>query len=565
VPAFQPRPVDSAAAARLAAELGVHPVTAQVLLGRGLEDAEAARAFLHADVSGLHDPSLLRDLDAAVERVEAAIAGGRRVAIYGDYDVDGVCSTVVLTRVLRALGADVRPFIPHRVRDGYGLSADALDRLHEEGCGLVVTVDNGITRAAEVARAQERGLEVVVTDHHEPAAVLPPCPVVDPKRHDATYPFSGLAGCGVAFKLACALADRRGAGFARTFQAMLPDLLAVVAIGTVADVVPLLDENRILVRGGLKALAGTRHAGLRALLQVSRCDGRALRGTDVGFRIGPRLNAAGRLDSAHLSLDLLLCEDAEEAARLARELDAGNRERQRIERRHAEEAYAQAESQLADADIPAIVLAQEEWHPGVIGIVAARVAERFGRPAALIALDGAEGKGSARSHGAVRLHEALAACAPHLITHGGHALAAGFTIAPAHVDAFRSSFVEAIRGQAGTAPRARTVDAELPVDAIHRSLVAEIGLLQPFGCANEEPIFCARRVRAAGRVRRVGSDQEHLVFYAAGERRSWRAVAFKQADEAELLKEPFDMAFCLRPRDDAEGVELHVREIRRAE
>lgn len=559
--AFQPRPIDPAAGARLADELGVHPVTAQVLLGRGLATAEAARGFLNADVSGLHEPSLMRDLDAACERIEESIRAGERIAVYGDYDVDGVCGTVVMTRILGALGADVRPFIPHRIRDGYGLSGDALTRLHEEGCSLVVTVDNGVTRAAEVARAQEAGLKVVVTDHHEPGPVLPPCPVVNPKRHDATYPFKGLAGCGVAFKVACALAERRGPAFASTFQAMIPDLLSVVAVGTIADVVPLLDENRILVRGGLKALAGTRHAGLRALLQVSRCDGRTLRSTDVGFRIGPRINAAGRLDSAHLALDVILCEEPERAMELAKQLDAGNRERQKIERRHSEDAYARAETQVADNDAPAIVLADRDWHPGVIGIVAARVAERFGRPAALIAFDGDEGKGSARSHGEVRLHEALAACSSHLRTHGGHALAAGFTILPESIDEFRSSFVEAIRSQDQSGRKARPVDAELPLDAIHRSLAAEIGRLQPFGCANEEPLFCARNGRVAGRVRRVGPDEQHLVFYVAGERSSWRAVAFKQADRAHLLKEPFDIAFCLRQRDDSEGVELHVREI----
>jgi len=562
VPASQPRAIDPAAAARLGSELGVHPVTAHVLLARGFETPGEARGFLHADVDGLHDPSRMRDLDAAVERIEAAVARGERIAIYGDYDVDGVCATVVLARVLRALGADVTPFIPHRVRDGYGLSGDALERLYVEGCRLVVTVDNGITRAAEIAQARERGLDVVVTDHHEPGDDLPPCPVVDPKRHDDDYPFKGLAGCGVAFKVAWALADRRGPGFAASFRSMVPDLLAVVAIGTVADVVPLLDENRILVRGGLKALSGTKHAGLRALLQVSRCDGRALRASDVGFRIGPRINAAGRLDSAHLALDLLLCEETERAQELARQLDAGNRERQRIERRQAEEAFAQAESQVGSEDAPAIVLAKDEWHPGVIGIVAARVAERYGRPAALIALDGEEGKGSARSFGDVRLHEALAACTDHLRTHGGHALAAGFTIDPSRVEAFRESFVEAIRGQRGAEPGPRVVDAELPLDAIHRSLANEIALLQPFGCDNDEPLFCAHGVRAAGRPRRVGADGQHLVFYAAGGRNSWRAVAFKQADRAPLLDGPFDMAFCLRTRDDAEGVELHVREIR---
>jgi single-stranded-DNA-specific exonuclease len=568
-----PRPTDPGTGARLARELRIHPITAQVLLGRGISTAEEARSFLRPDLSSLHDPTRLQDLEAAAERIEHAIARGDRIAVYGDYDVDGVCSTVVMTRMLEALGADVRPYIPHRVTDGYGLNGEALGRLREEGCGLVVTVDNGITRADEVAAAMASGLDIVITDHHEPDAHMPGCPVVNPKRHDATYPFAGLAGCGVAFKVACGLAERRGDGFAQQFKDLLPNLLATVAIGTIADVVPLLDENRILVRGGLAALAGTRHAGLRALLRVSRCEGRKLRASDIGFRIGPRINAAGRLGSAQLALDLLLSEDTEAADGMARELDGCNRERQRIERQHATDAYAQAEAMLADAerageDLPAFVIAGDDWHPGVIGIVAARVAERFGKPAALIAVDNTEGReegrGSARSHGDVRLHEALAACTEHLVSHGGHALAAGFTLKPDRIDAFRSAFVDAIRNQPTDGSATRIVDAEMPLDAIHRSLAAEIALLQPFGAANQEPIFCALGVKVAGKPRRVGSDGQHLVFYAAGDRASWRAVAFNQADRAPLLEDRVDIAFSLRQRDDPEGVELHVREIHAA-
>jgi len=558
------RITDPGAGALLVRELGIHPVTAQVLVGRGISTPEAARAFLHPSSGDLHDPALLTDLDRAAEHIERALADGQRIAVYGDYDVDGVCSTAVMTRILQAMGGDVRPYIPHRITDGYGLNGEALRRLHEEGCGLVVTVDNGVTRAAEVAKAIAAGLDVVITDHHEPDARIPDCPVVNPKRHDETYPFHGLAGCGVAFKLACGLAQRRGPAFAERFKAMLPDLLAIVAVGTIADVVPLLDENRVLVRGGLKALAGTRHAGLRALLQVARCDGRALRASDVGFRIGPRINAAGRLGSAQLALDLILCEDPDQATRMARELDACNRERQKIERKHAEDAYAQAEAMLAKGDVPALVIAGQGWHPGVIGIVAARVAERFGKPAAMIAVDGEEGRGSARSHGDVRLHEALTASTEHLKSHGGHALAAGFTLHPDNIDAFRESFVRAIREQTSGEHAPRIVDAEVPIDQIHRSLAAEIALLQPFGCDNREPIFCARGVRVAGKPKRVGADGQHLVFYAAGERTSWRAVAFKQSDKAPLLRGPVDLAFALRQRDDSEGVELHVREIHAA-
>lgn len=560
-----PRNTDPGAGSLLVRELGIHPVTAQVLVGRGISTPEAARAFLHPSPNGLHDPSLLTDLDRAVERIERALADGATIAVYGDYDVDGVCSTAVMTRILEAMGGKVRPYIPHRVTDGYGLNGEALQRLHQEGCGLVVTVDNGITRAQAVADAVAAGLDVVITDHHEPDARIPDCPVVNPKRHDETYPFQGLAGCGVAFKLACGLAEGRGPAFAARFKELLPDLLAIVAVGTIADVVPLLDENRVLVRSGLAALAGTRHAGLRALLKVARCEGRKLRASDVGFRIGPRINAAGRLGSAQLALDLILCEDEEEAQRMAKELDGCNRERQKIERKHAEDAYAQAEAMLAAEDLPALVIAGQDWHPGVIGIVAARVAERFGKPAALIAVDSEVGRGSARSHGDVRLHEALTASTEHLVSHGGHALAAGFTMKPDKIDDFRKAFVEAIRAQSSGDRAPRIVDAEVPIDQIHRSLAAEIALLQPFGCDNREPIFCARGVRVAGKPRRVGADGQHLVFFAAGERTSWRAVAFKQFERAPLLRGPVDLAFTLRQKDDTDGVELHVREIHAAE
>jgi single-stranded-DNA-specific exonuclease len=561
VTAFLARPTDSDASARIAEALKVHPVTAQLLVQRGLEDPDAARAFLNADVGGMHEPSLFQDMEAALDLIDGACRDGIRIAIYGDYDVDGVCSTAVLTRTLQAMGADVRPFIPHRVRDGYGLSGAALNALHDEGCGLVVTVDNGVTRAAEIAAAQERGLAVVVTDHHEPGPTMPPCPVINPKRADTTYPYAGLAGCGVAFKVALALAERRGASFQAEFKAILPDLLAMVAMGTVADVMPLLDENRILVRGGLKALAGTSHPGLRALLQVSRCEGRVLRASDIGFRIGPRINAAGRLDSAHLALDLILCTDPTEAKRLAKALDAGNRERQKIERKHSDEAIERAERTIAESNPAALVIAGQGWHPGVIGIVAARVAERFKRPAAMIAVDGDEGKGSARSSGGVRLHEALASASEHLQSHGGHALAAGFTLAADSVDAFRTAFIAAVQSQGQDDSDTTLVDAELPLDAIQPALARELELLEPYGASNREPIFFARGVRLAGKPRFVGKDGTHLIFFAAGDKSSWRAVAFKQAASAPLLDNPFDMAFCIRPREDREGLELHVREI----
>jgi single-stranded-DNA-specific exonuclease len=560
-PTFAPRAVDLDAATALSRGLGLHPVTAHVLVGRGVLTEEHARRFLHPGPAALRDPRRLKDMDAATEVVARTIAEGGRIAVYGDYDVDGVCGSALLLRALRHLGADARGFIPHRVADGYGLRSDALTRLREEGCVLVVTVDNGTTRAAEIAAAQEAGLLVVVTDHHEAGGDLPRCPLLNPKRPDDDYPFRGLAGCGVALKLALALAERMGKLPQESFKALLPDLFAAAAIGTVADVVPLRDENRALVRMGLRALAETRHAGLRALLEISRCAGRAVRAQDVGFRIGPRLNAAGRIGSADLALELLLCDDSERAARLAEELEAGNRERQRIEKEHTEEALALATRDL-EFDPPALVLARAGWHPGVIGIVAARVAETCDRPAALIAIEGEQGRGSARSFGDVRLHEALEGCAAHLLSHGGHAKAAGFTLPADRVAAFKDAFQAAVAAQGGGARGPRAVDAELPLDALTAPLLKEIELLEPFGPGNEEPLFCAFGVRAAGEPRRFGPAERQLAFYAATDRSSVRATAPVGLFPEEALGGTFDLAFFVRRREGGgEPVEIRVREL----
>ncbi len=556
---FLPRPVDAAAAARLSRELSIHPVTASVLIGRGIALPEQARRFLRPGGLPLHDPALLEDEERACAILREAIGRGDRIAVYGDYDVDGVCGTAVLTRILAFLGAKVRPFLPHRVEDGYGLNPDALTRLRAEGCGVVVTVDNGSTRADAIAEAEALGQRMIVTDHHETGERLPTCPFLNPKRPGSGYPFAGLAGCGVALKLGLALARRMGRLEAPEFKALLPDLLATVAIGTVADVVPLRDENRSIVQMGLLALETTRHAGLRALLAVSRVEGRRIRTSDVGFRLGPRINAAGRMGSAQAALDLLLSEDAAEAAALARSLEEGNRARQRLDRRQSAEALDRATRTLAQQDDPAIVLGDASWHPGVIGIVAARVAETCKRPTALIAVEGAEARGSARSFGGVRLHEALARCDEHLLTHGGHAFAAGFTLRADRIDLFRQAFLRAVSEQGSGPEGPREVDAELPVDAISAPLSAEIDSLGPFGAGNEEPLFCAYGVRAAGRPRRVGPEGAHLVFYAASERTSVRAVAFGQADHEDLLGGPLDLAFVLRKGEGQDPVEIHVR------
>ncbi|MEE8104415.1 MAG: single-stranded-DNA-specific exonuclease RecJ [Planctomycetota bacterium] len=559
--AFQPKPTDSDAAAELAKSLALHPVTAQLLVTRGYDTVEHAKRFLSPRLEQLHAPGELKDMDRAVAKIVAAIENRQRIAIYGDYDVDGVCSTAVLMRALEALGAKPKAFIPHRVHDGYGLNGAALKRLRDDGIDLVVTVDNGTTRAAEIAEARESGMEMVVTDHHEPNGDLPDCPVVNPKRADASYPFSGLAGCGVAFKLAQALASQMEAEKSPEFRALWPDLLALVAIGTVADIVPLLDENRVIVRAGLQALAATKQPGLKALLKVARLDGRRVFARDIGFKIGPRINAAGRIGTAQLALDLLLCDDDTEAAELAGKLDAANRERQQMERRQSDEAMERAQAEIEATNAPALVLADESWHAGLVGIIAMRVAEKFERPTICIAIDGEIARGSARSFGGVFLHDALNDCTEHLLSHGGHAFAAGCTIQPENIDAFRTAFVAAVEKQPRDAGGPQEVDAELPIDAIHASLAGEIDRFRPFGAGNPEPVFCACGVRAAGKPRRLGAAEKHLSFYAAGEQQSLRAIAFSQADSEPLLKAPVDLAYVLRPGQGADSIELQVRRI----
>lgn len=558
---FAPRALDHDAAFALGRSLGLHPVTAQVLAGRGITAEEEARRFLRPGLDALREPRLLKDMDAATDLVARTIGEGGRIAIYGDYDVDGVCGTALLLRALAALGATATGFIPHRVADGYGLRADTLRRLRAEGCALVVTVDNGTTRAKEIDEAQAEGLRVVVTDHHEATEDLPRCPLLNPKRPDDDYPFQGLAGCGVALKLALALAERMGRLPQASFKALVPDLLALAALGTVGDVVPLRDENRALVSMGLRALAASSHAGIRALLEVARCAGRPVRARDVGFKIGPRINAAGRIGSAAAALELLLCDDPVRAKELADLLEAGNRERQRIEREHADHAMGLALREMA-SDPPALVLAGEGWHPGVIGIVAARIAEAYDRPAALVALENGRGRGSARSFGAVRLHEALERCGAHLLSHGGHAKAAGFTLRAESLAAFREAFLAAVAAQGPAAAGPKPVDAELPIDAITGPLASELDLLEPFGSGNEDPVFCAFDVRAAGEPRRTGPGENQIVFFAATDRSSVKATAPLGLFPEEALEGRFDISFVVRKREGpGEPVEIRIREL----
>src|SRR5215216_2252386 len=427
---FAVTPYDYTAAERLAAALGVSHVLAQVLVRRGLADPAAARAFLAG--ADAHALDAFGGLRAAAGRILTHVGRRSRITVHGDYDVDGVAATAVLVRALRTLGADVDWYLPSRIDDGYGLAAATVERLAARGTRLLITVDCAVTAVEEVAAARALGLDVVVTDHHTPRAdgLLPDAPIVHPRV--GGYPCADLCAAAVAHKLAQALLAASGED-----PRMADEDLDLVALATVADVVPLQGENRRLVRAGLRALASTRKPGLRALMDVARVDPSTVDATAIGFRLGPRLNAAGRLYRADAGLELLLTEDRDRAAAVAKELDAVNAERRDVETRIRFEAEAQVAEQGAAA---AYVLASEAWHPGVIGIVAARIAERHHRPAVLIALEGEDGTGSGRSIPAFDLLGGLHASCETLKRYGGHRAAAGLTIARADVPAFREAF-----------------------------------------------------------------------------------------------------------------------------
>jgi single-stranded-DNA-specific exonuclease len=466
------RPCPLREVSALARALGISETTASVLVRRGFGDPEEARRFLEGELPR-HDPMPLGATAAACDAIRAAVAAGKPICVHGDYDVDGICATALAVLMLRRLGADVRWHLPSRFEEGYGLSGDTLARLATEGCGLVLTVDCGITAVAEIAEAKARGLGVVVTDHHRPGDSLPDCPVV--ATRPSAYPFPELCGTGVVYKLAEALGVD------------LDEHLDLVAVATIADVVPLVDENRALVLGGLRRLATSEKPGLRALMASARVDPALVDEAAVAFRLAPRINAAGRLCRPESALQLLLTEDENEARSLAATLEQLNRDRQGVEDRILREAVAQVE------DWPegrrrrrGYVLAAESWHEGVIGIVASRLVERYSRPVVLIAGADGDWKGSGRSISRFDLHAGLAACAAHLERFGGHRAAAGLAIKPEAVEAFAEAFAahaDAELTDDDLRPTA-IVDAIVPGTALTLELCSELRRLAPFGLGN---------------------------------------------------------------------------------
>ena len=509
----EPAPV--AHVERLARELGLSPQAAAILVRRGYADPSAARSFLEGEER--HDPFLFADMRAACDLILGHVRRGSRIVVHGDYDVDGVSSTAILVQRLRALGADPAWHIPSRLEDGYGLIPRTVERLAASGTGLLVTADCAITAVAEVEQARACGMDVVVTDHHHPAETLPACLILHPAL--SGYPFADLCAAGVAHKLSEALAAVAGSGD------LEHDELDLVALATVCDVVPLHGENRRLVREGLRALQRTRRPGLRALMKISQLEPGAADEKALGFRLGPRLNAAGRVGTAEAALELVLTEDEERATQVADELDMLNRERRDRETRIV--FAAEAARAGYDGD-PAYVLAGEDWHPGVIGIVASRLAERHHRPVVIIGLDGDSGRGSGRSIPTFDLLAGLKAGGTHLARFGGHPAAAGLEVERGQIDAFRQAFLAHARQSLRPEDLipVHPVDAIAPAGDLTLQLAADLRRLAPFGAGNREPALLVPAVRL-GDIRPMGDEGQHSRLLLSGAGTTARAVAFR--------------------------------------
>ena len=532
-------PVAFSEVAALAAELDISETVASVLVRRGLGEPEAARAFLEPE--GLsHDPLLLGDMAAAVARLREAVERGEKICVHGDYDVDGICATALATLTLRELGADVVWHLPSRFEEGYGLSAATIAKLADDGVKLVLTVDCGITAVAEVEEARRRGVEMIVTDHHRPGETLPDCPIV--ATRPSLYPFTELCGTGVVHKLAQALLGADHPAVARHAD--------LVALATIADVVPLIDENRALAATGLRVLARTQKPGLRVLMRVAGVDAATVDSTAVGFRLAPRINAAGRLGRPDVALHLILTENLREADLLANELETLNRDRQAVEERILRDAVATVDAWTeAERRRRAYVIWGEGWHAGVIGIVASRLVERYSRPIVIIAGDGETWKGSGRSVPSFDLHGALSACSGYLERFGGHRAAAGLTIKADELEPFAEAFAAYADTElvdVDLAPLTQ-IDAIVPAAALTLDLARELERLAPFGLGNPDITLLVAGCEAVG-ASTVG-EGKHLRFRVrqhgldAGS-----AIAFGFGAQLERLRADsrFDVAFRLK-------------------
>jgi single-stranded-DNA-specific exonuclease len=560
---------DDTAAARLAEALAVDPVVGRLLILRGITDPDAAHHFLNPRLEDLHDPMLLADMGVAVDRLLTAVAGRERIVVHGDYDVDGITATVIVRRTIELLGGDVGHFVPERIRDGYGLNTPAIERLHGEGVRVIVSVDCGIRGTEAARRARELGIDLIITDHHEPDAELPDAlAVINPKRRDCPYPDKHLAGVGVALKLVQALCRRAGR------EHWLPAFVKIAAIGTLADVVPVTGENRVIAWLGLEGLSrGPHKVGLRALIEGAGLAGKTIDSYHVSFMLAPRMNAAGRMSTPDLALRLLLATDERmiaEARDLAGQLNIENERRQQEERAIVTDARRMVE---ADPEIGArsvLVVAGDGWHRGVIGIVASRLVDAFHRPAVVLSVDGDTAHGSCRSIPAFDILAALDACAEHLDRFGGHRAAAGLTMERGRIPAFREALTKWADDRLtpdDLRPRLR-IDAQLGFRQITPRLMEGVTRLAPFGIGNPKPMFWTAGASLADGPRRM--KERHLSMSLRHEGIALRGVFWRAAERAaaiEAARGGLDVAYSVEQNrfNGTTSLEVSLADVRPAD
>jgi single-stranded-DNA-specific exonuclease len=550
----------------LTRELNISPLLSQLLINRNIADLKQAKIFLSASLADLHSPFLMKDMERAVKRIDQALKDGQKIVIYGDYDVDGITGTAILFNFLQELGGDCSYFIPEREKEGYGLNLEALKLLKDKGTRLLITVDCGIGDFEEVSFAHDQGMDVIITDHHEIPDRLPPAyAILNPRQKDCSFPFKALAGVGISFNMIIALRSylRDSGHFTNDSPPNLKEYLDLVSLGTVADMVPLVDENRIFVKYGLKLLTEGSRAGIRALKEVSGLKDVPITTGLIGFRLGPRINAPGRIDRADEGLRLFITKDPQEADSLARSLDVKNSKRQQLENEIVKEIKERIEADEKFLEKRSLVLSSCNWHPGVIGICASRIVEEYYRPTVLIALDGKKGKGSARSIEAFHIYNGLKGCERFLEGFGGHKHAAGLTILPEKIDEFEKSFEEIVSqnlSREDLIPKIN-IDAEINLKEVTENLIDDLELLAPFGYSNPEPTFCSFDLRLYSSMV-VGNG--HLKMKIKEDGVFYDAIGFNMGNDFPLSDQKIRLAFVPQFNiwQGVKSIQLRIKDIK---
>jgi len=543
-------------------EFRLPEIVARAMINRGVDTVSKVRMYLDDSLSAMYDPYLLKGMDKAVESIQRAILSKAKICIYGDYDVDGITSTAVMLRTMKKLGSEAMYYIPNRMEEGYGLNNSSMDYIKAQGVDLVITVDCGIRSNEVVDYANSLGLEIIISDHHECEGKLPDAySIINPNQEDCRYPFKSLAGVGVAFKLASALLSANG------YSSFAEELLDIVSIGTIADVVPLLDENRIIVKNGLRSVLNTKNKGIKALLHVCGLEGKEVNAYSVAFMLAPRINAAGRIADAAGCVELLMTDNDDKAVEIAKRLDADNRERQAIENEILSAAIDKIEKSVDFDKERALVLGHEKWHAGVIGIVASRLVDRYNLPSFVMSRDGELYKGSARSIGGFNLFEAMSRHGDIFVKYGGHEMAAGFTLQADKIDELRKRMNEEvlkIMGSEKLLPEI-IVDYKLTTDDINLDTVRKLKLMEPFGAGNPSPVFVYRGLKVLA-SKAVGNEAKHLQLLVHDGENEIKCIAFNMGTMQKVLSigRKIDIICSVENNvwNNYESIQLNIKDIK---